>query len=96
MTLSINAFVSIVSGKNSSHFENSRLVVIIKLPLSERYHAHSGTLGYRMITDLLKLQGFTISRNTVLNYMSEMNLKAIIMRKKPNYVYGKNIIYIKI
>lgn len=61
----------------------------MKQLIEDRYKAHSGTLGYRMMADLLKLQGFTISRNTVFNYMKEMNLKAIIMRKKPDYVYGK-------
>jgi transposase InsO family protein len=53
------------------------------------YEEHAGTLGYRMIAGTLRLQGTKISDNTVYSYMKQMSLKAIIMRKKPDYVYGK-------
>lgn len=62
--------------------------------IRELYEKHAGVLGYRMIADVLRLQGTFISRNTVYSYMRQMNLRAIIMRKKPDYVYGtKHLIY---
>lgn len=57
--------------------------------IKELYHKHVGTLGYRMIGDLLRLQGISICNNTVYSYMKQMGLQSIIMRKKPDYVYGK-------
>lgn len=57
--------------------------------IKELYHKHVGTLGYRMIAKLLRLKGISICDNTVYSYMKQMGLQSIIMRKKPDYVYGK-------
>lgn len=56
--------------------------------IKDIYTRHAGVLGYRMIAGILRLQGISISDNTVYSYMRQMNLQAIIMRKKPDYVYG--------
>jgi len=62
--------------------------------IKDLYEKHAGTLGYRQIAGTLRLQGVAVSDNTVYSYMSEMGLKAIIMRKKPDYVHGtKHHIY---
>jgi len=62
--------------------------------IKDIYERHAGVLGYRMIGGILRLQGISISDNTVYSYMKQMNLQAIIMRKKPDYIYGvKHQIY---
>jgi len=61
-----------------------RLMNLIK----DKYHEHNGTIGYRMICDLLNRQGVECSYGTVYSYMHEMKLKATILRKKPKYEKG--------
>lgn len=57
--------------------------------IKDIYVKHAGTLGYRIIAGTMRLQGINISDNTVYSYMKQLGLQAIIMRKKPDYVYGK-------
>lgn len=58
------------------------------------YEKHAGVLGYRIIAGTMRLQGINISDKTVYSYMKQMGLQAIIMRKRPDYVYGlKHNIY---
>lgn len=52
------------------------------------YHEHGGTLGYRVICDIMNRQGIAISYATAHAYMKEMGLKAIIMQKKQPYKKG--------
>ena len=52
------------------------------------YHQHNGTLGYRMICDLLLRKGVECSYGTVYAYMREMGIKAITRRKKQLYKRG--------
>ncbi len=52
------------------------------------YHQHNGTLGYRMICDLLVRKGVECSYGTVYSYMREMGVKAITRRKKQPYKKG--------
>ncbi len=57
--------------------------------IEDKYHEHRGTIGYRMICDLLNRQGINCSYGTVYSYMHEMGLKATILRKKQRYKSGK-------
>jgi len=52
------------------------------------YHTCGGTSGYRLIRDLLFQGGIKISYTTAYKYMSELGLKATILRKKQPYVKG--------
>jgi len=54
--------------------------------IKELYHEHNGTVGYRMICDLLNRKGIDCSYGTVYSYMHEMGIKATIMRKKQRYI----------
>jgi len=57
--------------------------------IKDIYEKHAGVLGYRIIAGTMRLQGINISDNTVYSYMKQLGLQSIIMRKKPDYVYGK-------
>lgn len=62
--------------------------------IKAKYHKHNGTIGYRIICDLLNRQSIKCSYSTVYSYIHEMNLKATILRKKPKYEKGtKHIIF---
>jgi len=79
--------------KNRNAAYRNRKANLMKI-IKELYEKHAGALGYRMIAGTLRLQGTIISDNTVYSYMKQMGLQAIIMRKKPDYVYGvKHHIY---
>ncbi len=56
--------------------------------IEAKYHEHGGTVGYRMICDLLNRQGVKCSYNTAYSYMKELGLKATIMGKKRPYKKG--------
>lgn len=56
--------------------------------IKDKYHEHGGTIGYRMVCDLLNRQGVVCSYGTVYSYMQELGLKATIMRKKQRYQKG--------
>lgn len=61
----------------------------IKLKIESLFHAHQGTLGYRMMGDLLRMAGEDICDATVYKYMDELGLKATIRRKKKPYPSGQ-------
>lgn len=52
------------------------------------YHEHNGAIGYRMICDLLNRKGIKCSYGTVYAYMREMDIKAIVRKKKMPYKKG--------
>lgn len=56
--------------------------------IRELYHDHAGTLGYRMISDLLARKDIYLSYPTTYKYMNEMGIKATLQRKKLKYVKG--------
>lgn len=56
------------------------------------YYNNNRTIGYRPMKIFLQRYGIYLSTTTVHKYMNkELNLTAIIMRKKPNYKSYKNI-----
>ncbi len=62
--------------------------------ISEVYHAHNGTPGYRMMYYLLKLEKVEISKTTVHKYMQEMHLHSIARRNaKYNAPKGENVVF---
>ena len=62
--------------------------------ISELYHAHNGTPGYRMMYYLLKLEKVEISKTTVHKYMQEMHLHSIARRNaKYNAPKGENVVF---
>lgn len=58
--------------------------------IQKTYHENNGTAGYRMIGDLIRRQGISISYPTVYKYMKELGLSAIINRKKTPYRKGES------
>ncbi|WP_083258685.1 IS3 family transposase [Cellulosilyticum sp. I15G10I2] len=52
------------------------------------YHKHDGIPGYRMIHHLLKKTSHACSKPTVYQYMKELGIRSVIMRKKPSYKKG--------
>ncbi len=65
------------------HSKNQLLRQKIKIQEATKtgYHACGGTSGYRLIRDLLFQDGIKISYTAAYNYMSELGLKATILRK---------------
>ncbi len=58
--------------------------------IQELYHTHNGVDGYRMMKVYLERAGYYLSRLTVHRYMNtELGLKSITRRKKPDYPHGK-------
>lgn len=54
------------------------------------YYNSNCTFGYRVMQVVLSRYGIHLSKLTVHKYMNNhLNLKAVIMRKKPNYIAGK-------
>ena len=56
--------------------------------IRELYHDHAGTLGYRLISDLLERKNIRLSYPTTYKYMNEMGIKATLQKKKLKYVKG--------
>jgi transposase InsO family protein len=56
--------------------------------IRELYHNHAGTLGYRLISDVLERKGIYLSYPTTFKYMQEMGIKATLQKKKLKYVKG--------
>lgn len=61
----------------------------IQRRMVEIYHAESGVPGYGQMRDYLALENIIISRLTSHYYMKELGLRAIVRRRKPNYIKGK-------
>ncbi len=54
------------------------------------YHKYGGIIGHRSMQVFLSRKGIYISKTTVFKYMNkDLNLKAIVRHKKPNYKHGK-------
>lgn len=58
----------------------------MKTIIKKTYHERGGTIGYRMICDVLNRKDVSCSYGTVYRYMKEMNIQATIMVKKRPYL----------
>jgi len=56
--------------------------------IRELYHKHAGTLGYRLISDLMERKDILLSYPTTFKYMQEMGIKATLQKKKLKYTKG--------
>lgn len=56
--------------------------------IRELYHNHAGTLGYRLISDLMERKDIRLSYPTTFKYMQEMGIKATLQKKKLKYTKG--------
>jgi len=91
LSIPVNAYYNFLKNRNAIYYNNKKALMN---KIKELYEKHAGVLGYRMIAGTLRLQGVSVSNNTVYSYMKQMGLQAIIMRKKPDYIYGtKHHIY---
>ena len=61
----------------------------VKDKILQIYHQHKGIPGYRQMQVYLKNEGFNLSALTVLKYMSELGIRSITRRKRPEYKQGK-------
>lgn len=62
----------------------------VQMNIKKIYHEYNGIIGHRMMQVFLKRKGIIISKTTVHRYMNkELNLKAIVRHKKPNYQKGE-------
>ena len=53
------------------------------------YHEYKGRPGYRMMQIFLAKRKSHLSRTTVLKYMNELNIRSVVLRKKPRYHKGE-------
>lgn len=53
------------------------------------YHEYEGRPGYRMMQIFLARRKINLSRTTVLKYMNELNIRSVVLRKKPRYHKGE-------
>ena len=53
------------------------------------YHEYEGRPGYRMMQIFLARRKIILSRTTVLKYMNELNIRSVVLRKKPRYHKGE-------
>ena len=53
------------------------------------YHEYEGRPGYRMMHIFLAKRKIHLSRTTVLKYMNELNIRSVVLRKKPRYHKGE-------
>ena len=57
--------------------------------ISELYHAHNGTVGYRSMKVYLERKGYHYSFTTIHKYMNtELGLCSIVRPKRPDYDHG--------
>ena len=71
--------------KKTYHAQKKKILKIIE----NTFHEHQGIPGYRMMQKLLEQKGIKRSKLTVYKYMSDLNLRSVVMRKKPKYVKGE-------
>ncbi|WP_110943159.1 IS3 family transposase [Inediibacterium massiliense] len=83
--LSPNAYYNYLKKRKQKYFKHKAQ---LKELIETIYHSKNGTVGYRMIADLLKLSNVSCSYPTIYKYRKELNLKAIIMKKKQKYIKG--------
>lgn len=68
--------------------EQKQRIDHMKSEITTRFHKHNGTVGYRMLGKLLRMDGHVICDATVYKYMADLGLKATIRRRKKAYVKG--------
>jgi len=81
-----NAYYNFLKDRKSAYREQKAKTQreIVKI-----YHQANGVPGYRMMRNLLVSHGFVYCNATIYKYMSELGLRSIVRRKKPNYHKGK-------
>lgn len=82
-----NAYYNYKKHRKDKYREQKQLQ---KDKIASIYHAHNGTPGYRQIKAYLDKQGISLSNRTVHKYMNtELGLKSVTRRKRPDYHTGK-------
>jgi transposase InsO family protein len=80
-----NDYYNYLKNRKAAYYQKKEQ---LKQQIKELYHQHNGTLGYRMICDLLNRKNVACSYGTVYSYMREMGIKATTRRKKQPYKKG--------
>ena len=81
-----NAYYNFLKNRKAEYHRHKEE---IKCEISDIYHSHNGTDGYRTVHVYLLRRGYKISRLTVHKYMNtELQLFSIARRCKPDYEYG--------
>ena len=81
-----NAYYNFLKDKKSAYRAKKQRVL---RELATIYHEHNGIDGYRSMQVFLARKQIHLSAHTVHHYMNkELNLHAIVRRKKPNYQKG--------
>lgn len=81
-----NAYYNYLKKRKEAYFFQKEKT---KSLISEVYHSHGGTDGYRRVHAYLMRQGIFISLQTTHKYMNtEMHLYSIVRKKKPDYEHG--------
>lgn len=81
-----NAYYNFLKNRKAEYHRHKEE---IKCEISDIYHSHNGTDGYRTVHVYLLRRGYKISRLTVHKYMNtELQLFSIARRRKPDYEYG--------
>lgn len=81
-----NAYYNFLKNRKSAYRAQKQRVL---KEITTIYHEHNGVDGYRSMQIFLKRKHVHLSALTVHHYMNkEMNLHAIVRRKKPNYQKG--------
>ena len=81
-----NAYYNFLKNRKSAYRAQKQRVL---KEITTIYHEHNGVDGYRSMQIFLKRKHVHLSALTVHHYMNkELNLQAIVRRKKPNYQKG--------
>ena len=81
-----NAYYNFLKDRKSIYRAKKQLVL---REIATIYHEHNGIDGYRSMQVFLARKQIHLSAHTVHHYMNkELNLHAIVRRKKPNYQKG--------
>ena len=81
-----NAYYNFLKNRKSVYHTQKQHVLN---EITKIYHEHNGVDGYRTIRIFLARKGINISAHTAHIYMNkELNLHAIVRRRKPNYRKG--------
>ena len=81
-----NAYYNFLKNRKSAYRAQKQRVL---KEITTIYHEHNGVDGYRSMQIFLKRKHVHLSALTVHHYMNkELNLHAIVRRKKPNYQKG--------
>ena len=81
-----NAYYNFLKDRKSAYRDKKQLAL---REIATIYHEHNGIDGYRSMQVFLARKQIHLSAHTVHHYMNkELNLHAIVRRKKPNYQKG--------